>query len=135
MGSINFSATNYLPDPLLYSCPRLAVMVSSHIIGACCVLPMAFFLAPTHTTVMDDVHTVSVGPAVSSNVMDTFNFHPLGVCLTLSVYRYPGPPIVYCVCLLELLGQGRNGCGEVGYHLALRHHCLSVIISIFQVSK
>ena len=61
---------------------------------------MSLSLDPTPFTVMDDVHTVSVGPAVSYNVTDMFTVHPLGVCLTLSVHWYPGTPVVYCVCLL-----------------------------------
>ena len=86
---------------------------------------MALFLSPTLPTVMVDVHTVSMGPAVSSNVTDVFNVHPLGVCLPLSIYRRSEPPVVYCVRLLELLGQGGNGCGEVGDRFALIHHGLS----------
>ena len=69
----------------------LAVLASSHIIDAFCVLPMAFFLAPTSPTVMVDVHTVSVCIEVSSNVTDVFTVYPLGVCLPLSVYQYSGP--------------------------------------------
>ena len=75
---------------------------------------------------MVDVHAVYVGPEVSSNVTEVFTIHSLGVCLLLSFYRYYGPPVVYCVFLLELLGQGGNSCGEVGNHFALRHHGLSV---------
>ena len=101
-------------------------MVSSHIIMACRVIPMAFFLAMTCPTVMVDVHIVYVGPEVSSNVTNMLTVHALGVWLYLSVYRYSGPPVVYRVCLLEFLGQGGNGCGEVGNQFSLRYHGLSV---------
>ena len=104
MGKIHFSVTNFPPDPISSSCPWLVIQVSSHIVGACRVLPMAFFLAPTRPTVVADFHTVSAGPAVPSNVTDVFSVNPLEVCLTLSVHWYPGPPVVCCVCLLELLG-------------------------------
>ena len=129
MGNFDFIVTHYFPDPLLYSRPRIAVLVSSYIIGTCLVMPMAFFLAPTRPTEMVDVHAVSVRPAVSSNVTDMFTVHPLGVSLPLSVYRYYVPHVVYCVCLLELLGQGGNGCSEVGDSFALRHRGLSVFRS------
>ena len=97
---INYIVTNYFPGPLSYSCPRLVVLVSSHIIGVCRVIPMDFSLAPTRYTVMVDVHAVSVGPSVFSNVTDVFTVHPLGFCLPLSVYRCSGTPIVSLVHLL-----------------------------------
>ena len=90
---------------------------------------MALSLAPTHTTVVDDVHTVSLCPAVSSHVSDVFPVHPLGICLALPIHRNPGPPVVSCSCLMELPGQGGNGFGEVGNGLALRHHCLYICCS------
>ena len=104
VGNFNFIDTNYFPNPLSYSCPRIYVLVSSHIIGACRVLPMALFLDLTFPTIMVDVHTVSVGPAVSSNATDVLTVHSLGVCLPLSVYWYSGPPVVFFVRLSELLG-------------------------------
>ena len=61
---------------------------------------MTFYLVPTRPTFMADVHTVSMGPAVSSNVTDVSPVYPLGVCLTLSIQWYPGPTVVYCDCLL-----------------------------------
>ena len=131
VGEINLIITNYSPKPLSYSCPRLAVLVSSHIIGACHVIPISFFLALTRPTVMDDVHTVAMGPAVSSDVTGVSPVHPLGVCLPLSIYQCSGTPVVYCIRLLELLGQGGNGCGEVCDCFTLRHHGLSVGCSFF----
>ena len=92
------------PEPLSSSCPWLSVRVSSHIVGARRVLPVAFSLAPTRPTVMAAVHTVSVGPAVSSYFTDVFPVHPLGVCLDFSVHWYPGPHVLSCVYLLEFLG-------------------------------
>ena len=78
MGKNNFIVTNYSPNPLSYSCPQLDVLVSSHNIGLCRVIPMALFHSPTHPTVIVDVHTVSVDPAVSSNVMACLLFTHLG---------------------------------------------------------
>ena len=93
--------------------PLVCCTVSSHFIGTCRIIPTTFFCDPTRHTVVVDVQAVSVGPAVSSNVTAVFTVHLLGVCLTLSFYHRSGPPVVCCVCLTELLGQGGNGCGEV----------------------
>ena len=60
---------------------------------------MILSLAPTRPTVMDNVHTVSMGSAVSSNFTCMSLIHPLGVCLTLSFHWYPGPllyPVFAC---------------------------------------
>ena len=118
--------TNHFPNPLLYSFLRLALLVSSHIICACRVIPMTLFLDPTLHTVVIDVHAVSVGPSVSSTVMDVFTSHPLGVCLPLSFYRHSGPPVVCLVFLFEFLGQGGNGCGKVSNIFSFSHHDISV---------
>ena len=87
---------------------------------------MTFFLDLTRHTVVVDVHAVSVGPEVPSNVTDVFTIHPLGVCLPLSFYRRSGPPVVCYVRLMGLLGQGGNGCGEVSDRFALSHHGIYV---------
>ena len=126
MGNIHFSITNYFPNPLLSSRPRLAVRVYSHVVGSCSILHMALSLCLTRFTVVADFHTVFVCPAVYSHVSEVFPVHPLGVSLASPIHRQPGPPIVCCSYLLELPGQGSNGFGEVGNGLTLRHHCLSI---------
>ena len=123
---IHFSITNYLPDPLSSSLPQLAVRGSSHVVGSSSVFPIALSFALTRRTDVADVHTVSVCTSVSSHVSDVFTVHPLGICLDLPIHRHPGPPVVSCSGLLELLVQGGNGFGEVGDGLALRHHCLYI---------
>ena len=87
---------------------------------------MALSKAHTRFTVMADVRTVSVCPAVSPHVSELFTVHPLRIFLAPPIHWQPGPPVVSCGCLLELQGQGGDGFGEVGDGLALRHHCLSI---------
>ena len=91
MGGINFIVNNYFPDPLSYSCPRLSVLFSSHIIDACRANPMAFFVDLTRPTVMVDIHAVSVGSALSYKVTDVFIVNPLGGCLPMYDYGCSGP--------------------------------------------
>ena len=126
VGSIHFSITNYFPNPYFSSRPWLAVRVSSYIIKSCTVLPIDLSIAPKRSTVVADVHTVSVCTSVASHLSDMFPNHPLGICLDLPIHRHPGPRVVSYSCLLELTSQGGNGFSEVGNGLALRHHCLSI---------
>ena len=79
VGNIHFSITNYFPDPLSSSRPWLAVWVSSRVVGSCSVFPMSFSLALTRFTVVADVHTVSVRPAVPPHVSEVLPVHPLGI--------------------------------------------------------
>ena len=88
---------------------------------------MALSLALIIVTVVADVHTVTVCPAVSPHVSGVFPVHPLGICLALPIHRQPGAPFVYCSCLLELPGQGSDSFGEVGDVSALQHCCLSIL--------
>ena len=99
MGNIHFSITNYLPEPLSSTCPRISVRVSSHVVGSCSVLLMTLSLAPTRPTVVADAHTVSVCPAVSYHVSNVFPVCPLGICLALPIQGHAGPllyPVVSC---------------------------------------
>ena len=92
---------------------------------------MDLSLDATRWTVVADVHTVYVCSAVSSNVLDVFTVHPLGICFALPFHRHPRTPVVSCSCFLALPGQGGNGFGAVGNGLALRHNCLSICCSRF----
>ena len=129
MGNIHSSVTNSFPYPLSSSCPRISLQVSSRVVGSFSVLPMALSIALKCSTVVSDVHTVSMCPVVSSHVLDVFTVHSLGVCLALTINRQPGSPVVSCSCFLELPGQDGDGFGEVGDGLALQHHCLYICCS------
>ena len=87
---------------------------------------MYISLDPTRFTVVADVHTVAVCPAVSYHVSEVFPVNPLGIFLASLIHRQPGPPVVSCSCLLELPGQGGNGFCEVGNGIEFRYHCLYI---------
>ena len=67
---------------------------------------MALFLAPTHSTIVADVHTVSLCPALSSHVLDVFPVHPLVIWLALPIHRQPRHllyPVVVCwICWVKV---------------------------------
>ena len=119
MGNIHFSITNYFPGPLSSSRPRLAVRVSSHVVGSCIVLFMSLSLAPTRFTAVADVHTVYLHPTVSPHVSDVFYVHPIGICLASPIPRQSRSPVVSSSFFLDLSDQCSHGFVEVGDGIAL----------------
>ena len=121
----SFNCSNCFPNPLLSSVPWLAVLIVSFIVGTRHIVLVSTIIRSTRHAVVVYVHAVSVRPTVPDGVINMFPIDPLGrpICRRFCLPQYI-QGINPHRRLLELLGQVRNGSGEVGYGLALGHHCV-----------